>query len=55
MTEEMDSCEKILSARAYLYLLFHKLYGGEPTEELIGGLVHLRPRGRDDRKMPGLS
>ena len=35
MTEEMDSCRKILSARAYLYLLFHKLYGGEPTEELM--------------------
>lgn len=38
MTEEMDSCEKILSARAYLYLLFHKLYGGEPTEELMEAL-----------------
>ena len=39
MTEEMDSCEKILSARAYLYLLFHKLYGGEPTEELMDCLL----------------
>ena len=38
MTEEMDSCKKILSARAYLYLLFHKLYGGEPTEELMEAL-----------------
>lgn len=40
MTEEMDSCRKILSARAYLYLLFHKLCGGEPTEglmEVLGG------------------
>ena len=38
MTEEMDSCEKIQSARAYLYLLYHKLYGGEPTEELMEAL-----------------
>lgn len=33
--DEMASLEAMLLGRAYLYALFHKAFGGEPTKELV--------------------
>lgn len=35
MTEDERACETMLLARAYLYTLLHKAFGGEPTSELL--------------------
>lgn len=35
MTEDERTCEILLIARTYMYTLFHKAFGGEPTAELL--------------------
>ncbi len=38
MVEDALRVTTLLACRAYLYTLFHKLFGGEPTEELMEAL-----------------
>lgn len=35
MTEDERTCNNLLIARTYMYTLFHKVFGGEPTTELL--------------------
>lgn len=36
---EVQAALQLIEARHYLYLVFHKLLGGEPTQELVGRLA----------------